>query len=77
MDKYETDVLFEHTKHPRNGTILLGTPGKEAHDPWIRKRNPSKGVIRRRKVGILEPKELSASVEQLTADQKKREHEAA
>lgn len=57
MDKYETDVLFEHTKRLRSGKLLLEAPKKRQEYAWFRSRGRSrskggKGEIKR--YGILE-----------------------
>ena len=52
MDKYETEVLFEHTKRLRGGKLLLEPPKKEKDFAWYRKRDRSSSRVR--KVGILE-----------------------
>ncbi len=54
MDKYETEVLFEHTKRLRGGKLLLEPPKKEKDYAWYRKRDRSSSRVR--KVGILEYK---------------------
>jgi hypothetical protein len=54
MDKYETDVLFEHTRRLRAGKLLLEPPKKEKEYAWYRKRDRSTSRVR--KVGILEYK---------------------
>ena len=53
MDKYETEVLFEHTRRLRAGKLLL-EPGKDKDKQyaWYRKRDRSSSRVR--KVGILE-----------------------
>lgn len=56
MDKYETEVLFEHTKRLRSGKLLL--EGSKDDDrkkyAWYRKRDRSSSHVR--KSGILEYK---------------------
>ncbi|KAK5114925.1 hypothetical protein LTR62_002084 [Meristemomyces frigidus] len=55
MTKYETDVLFEHTRRIRAGdrTLLIEEPKKDAKNyAWYRKRDRSSSRVR--KVGILE-----------------------
>lgn len=59
MDKYETDVLFEHTRRLRSGKLLLEAPKNEKQYAWYRTRSRSrskngKGQIER--FGILELK---------------------
>ena len=55
MDKYETDVLFEHTRRLRErGKLLLEPPKDEKQYAWYRKRDRSSSRVR--KVGILEVK---------------------
>jgi hypothetical protein len=53
MDKYETDVLFEHTRRLRSGKLLLEAPKKEKEYAWVRKRDRSRSRV---KLGILEIK---------------------
>ncbi|KAK5168080.1 uncharacterized protein LTR77_006648 [Saxophila tyrrhenica] len=52
MDKYETEVLFEHTRRLRAGKLLLEPPKKEKDFAWYRKRDRSSSRVKR--VGILE-----------------------
>ena len=52
MDKYETEVLFEHTKRLRSSKLLLEPAKEDKKYGWYRKRDPSSS--RARKVGILE-----------------------
>ena len=54
MDKYETEVLFEHTRKLRagGGTLLLEPKKEEKQYAFYRKRDRSRSRIR--KVGILE-----------------------
>nr|POE47640.1 hypothetical protein CFP56_00971 [Quercus suber] len=52
MDKYETDVLFEHTKRLRSGKLLLEHSKEDKKYAWYRKRDRSTSRVR--KVGILE-----------------------
>ncbi|KAK3708925.1 Multidrug resistance protein [Vermiconidia calcicola] len=54
MDKYETDVLFEHTRRLRAGgsKLLLEPAGKQPNYAWYRKRDRSTSRVR--KLGILE-----------------------
>ena len=54
MDKYETEVLFEHTKRLRagNSTLLLEAPKDRPNYAWYRKRDRSTSRVR--KIGILE-----------------------
>jgi hypothetical protein len=52
MDKYETDVLFEHTRRLRAGKLLLEPPKKEKEYAWVRKRDRSTSRVR--KIGIVE-----------------------
>ncbi|WPG99720.1 Hypothetical protein R9X50_00253900 [Acrodontium crateriforme] len=54
MDKYETEVLFEHTKRLRakKSTLLLEAPKDKPNYAWYRKRDRSTSRVR--KVGILE-----------------------
>nr|POE71442.1 hypothetical protein CFP56_62537 [Quercus suber] len=52
MDKYETDVLFEHTKRLRSGKLLLETSKDDKKYAWYRKRDRSSSRVR--KIGILE-----------------------
>ena len=59
MDKYETEVLFEHTKRLRSGRLLLDAPKKEPQYAWYRKRDRSNSRVRRDKVGILELKKMT------------------
>lgn len=60
MDKYETEVLFEHTKRIRSGTSFEVLPeeaqGETSMYAWYRKRDRSKSRVR--KVGILEEKKV-------------------
>ena len=58
MDKYETEVLFEHTKRLRSGRLLLEAPRKEKEYAWFRKRDRSGSRVRRDKIGILELKKV-------------------
>lgn len=53
MDKYETEVLFEHTRRLRAGKLLLDAPGKDKKNyAFYRKRDRSSSRVK--KVGILE-----------------------
>ena len=52
MDKYETEVLFEHTKRLRSGKLLLEPAKEDKKYAWYRKRDRSSSRVR--KVGILE-----------------------
>jgi hypothetical protein len=54
MDKYETEVLFEHTRKLRagGGKLLLEPKKEEKQYAFYRKRDRSRSRIR--KVGILE-----------------------
>lgn len=53
MTKYETDILFAHTKRLRSGQLLLeGSKEKDKQYAWYRKRDRSKS--RARQIGILE-----------------------
>ena len=54
MDKYETDVLFEHTRKLRakGGVLLLEPPKEEKKFAFYRKRDRSSSRVR--KLGILE-----------------------
>ena len=53
MDKYETEVLFEHTRRLRAGKLLLEPPGKDKKQyAFYRKRDRSSSRVK--KVGILE-----------------------
>ena len=52
MDKYETEVLFEHTKRLRAGKLLLEPAKEDKKYAWYRKRDRSSSRVR--KVGILE-----------------------
>lgn len=53
MDKYETEVLFEHTRRLRSGKLLIeGPKEKDKQYAWFRKRDRSTSRVR--KVGILE-----------------------
>ncbi|KAF2771689.1 hypothetical protein EJ03DRAFT_349301 [Teratosphaeria nubilosa] len=62
MDKYETDVLFEHTRRLRAGAGKLfledqrkaGRGGEERKYAWYRKRERSSSRVGKGKVGILE-----------------------
>jgi len=56
MDKYETDVLFEHTKRWRSGKLLLEAPKEEKKYAFYRKRDRSGSRVR--KAGILEYKKV-------------------
>ncbi|KAI6893449.1 hypothetical protein KC334_g12779, partial [Hortaea werneckii] len=56
MDKYETEVLFEHTRRLRSGKLLLEAPKEKPHYAWYRKRDRSSSRVR--KVGILEYKKV-------------------
>ncbi|KAK4959334.1 hypothetical protein LTR10_004138 [Elasticomyces elasticus] len=58
MDKYETDVLFEHTRRIRSGdrTLLIEAPKKDKNYAWYRKRDRSTSRVR--KVGILETRRV-------------------
>lgn len=56
LDKYETEVLFEHTKRLRSGKLLIEAPKKEKEYAWYRKRDRSTSQVR--KVGILEYKKV-------------------
>ncbi|KAI6789317.1 hypothetical protein KC361_g8596 [Hortaea werneckii] len=56
MDKYETEVLFEHTRRLRSGKLLLEVPKERPHYAWYRKRDRSSSRVR--KVGILEYKKV-------------------
>ncbi|KAK5132929.1 hypothetical protein LTR08_008376 [Meristemomyces frigidus] len=58
MDKYETEVLFNHTKSLQSGRLLLDAPKKEPQYAWYRKRNRSHSRGHRDKVGILEFKKV-------------------
>jgi len=57
LDKYETEVLFEHTKRLRSGKLLIEAPKKEKEYAWYRKRDRSTSRVR--KVGILEYKKVA------------------
>ena len=52
MDKYETEVLFEHTRRLRAGKLLLEPKKDEKQYAWYRKRDRSSSRVK--KVGILE-----------------------
>ena len=52
MDKYETEVLFEHTKRLRAGKLLLDAPKDKKNYAFYRKRDRSSSRVK--KVGILE-----------------------
>lgn len=52
MDKYETEVLFEHTKRLRSGKLLLEAPKDRPKYAFYRKRDRSTSRVR--KMGILE-----------------------
>lgn len=53
MDKYETEVLFEHTRRLRAGKLLLDAPGKDKKQyAFFRKRDRSRSRVKA--VGILE-----------------------
>jgi hypothetical protein len=56
MDKYHTDLLFEHTRRIRAGTLLIEAPKQEKNYAWYRKRDRSTSRVR--KVGILEVKKV-------------------
>jgi hypothetical protein len=53
MDKYETDVLFEHTKRLRSKKLLTDTPKGEKKYYQFRKRDRStsrvtdRGILRK------------------------------
>ncbi|KAK5123084.1 hypothetical protein LTR85_003280 [Meristemomyces frigidus] len=57
MDKYETEVLFEHTKRLRSGKLLLEAPKEKPNYAWYRKRDRSNSRVR--KVGILEYRKVA------------------
>ncbi|KXL46255.1 hypothetical protein M433DRAFT_153764 [Acidomyces richmondensis BFW] len=57
LDKYETEVLFEHTKRLRSGKLLIEAPKKEKEYAWYHKRDRSTSRVR--KVGILEYKKVA------------------
>lgn len=53
MDKYETEVLFEHTRKLRaGGRLLLEPPKQEKNFAFYRKRDRSTSRVK--KLGILE-----------------------
>ena len=52
MDKYETEVLFEHTKRLRGGKLLLEPARDKPKYAWYRKRDRSSSRVK--KLGILE-----------------------
>ena len=54
MDKYETEVLFEHTRRLRSGKLLLESAKDRPQYAWYRKRDRSSSHVRR--IGILEVK---------------------
>ncbi|EMD00699.1 hypothetical protein BAUCODRAFT_127820 [Baudoinia panamericana UAMH 10762] len=58
MDRYETEVLFEHTRRLRAGDrkLLIEAPKKEKNYAWYRKRDRSSSRVRQ--VGILEVKKI-------------------
>ncbi|TKA28695.1 hypothetical protein B0A50_03022 [Salinomyces thailandicus] len=57
MDKYETEVLFEHTKRLRSGRLLLEAPSRE-RPLYAKYRKRDRSTSRVKKVGILQYKKV-------------------